>query len=418
MGARFCNEVRDTCHHFFFMPKLLIVNDDPASLFALSSSLSSWAQQAQCDIIEARSGPDALRCVLQHEFAVILLDVNMPGMDGYETAEAIHGRSLSASVPIIFVTAFHADELNRLQGYARGAVDYLFTPVIPQILQAKVSVFVALARQNSELKKQAAELHLRAAEQAATNRLLSIEIEEHQLAVRRNEANDEFLAMLGHELRNPLSAICNAIAVLNFPSVTESSADRAKKILRRQSKHLTRIVDDLLDLSRLRSGKVILNCENMALHHLVEQILETLTDSGRIDGFTLKIDIAPAWISADPTRIEQIVTNLLDNAVKYTPEGGTIFVDIHRNAQHIHLTVRDTGVGISSDLLPHIFEVFVQGDRSLDRAQGGLGIGLSLVKKLVQLHHGKVNVSSEGAGRGSTFTVILPAIETPPSAMG
>ncbi len=399
------------------MPKLLIVNDDPASLFALSSSLSSWAEQAQCEIIEARSGPDALRCVLLHEFAVILLDVNMPGMDGYETAEAIHGRSLSASVPIIFVTAFHADELNRLQGYARGAVDYLFTPIIPQILQAKVAVFVALARQNNELKKQAAELHLRAAEQAATNRQLSIEIEERQLAVRRNEANDEFLAMLGHELRNPLSAICNAIAVLNFPSVSESGAERAKKILKRQSRHLTRIVDDLLDLSRLRSGKVMLNCQELALHYLVEQILETLTDSGRIDGFTLTLDIAPAWISADPTRIEQIVTNLLDNAIKYTPVGGTIFVDIHRHGHHVKLLVRDTGIGIGSDLLPHIFDVFVQGDRSLDRAQGGLGIGLSLVKKLVELHDGTVSVSSEGTGCGSTFTIVIPAIEAPQSGV-
>ena len=399
------------------MPKLLIVNDDPASLFALASSLSSWAKQANCEIVEARSGPDALRCVLQHEFAVILLDVNMPGMDGYETAEAIHGRSVSASVPIIFVTAFHADELNRLQGYARGAVDYLFTPVIPQILQAKVAVFVALARQNSELKKQAAELHLRAAEQAATNRQLSIEIEERQLAVRRNEANEEFLAMLGHELRNPLSAICNAIAVLNFPSVSEFGADRAKKILKRQSKHLTRIVDDLLDLSRLRSGKVSLNCQRLALHHLVEQCLETLTDSGRVDRFTLHLDIDPAWISADSTRIEQIVTNLLDNAIKYTPEGGAIHIQTRRDTHHVRLVVRDTGVGIGDDLLPHIFDVFVQGDRSLDRAQGGLGIGLSLVKKLVELHDGTVTVSSEGTGCGSTFTITLPAIEAAQSAM-
>ena len=392
------------------MPKILIVNDDPASLFALATSLSTWAQQANCEIVEAGSGPDALRCVLQHEFAVILLDVNMPGMDGYETAEAIHGRALSASVPIIFVTAFHADELNRLQGYARGAVDYLFTPVIPQILQAKVAVFVALARQNSELKKQAAELYLRAAEQAATNRQLSIEIEERQLAVRRNEANDEFLAMLGHELRNPLSAICNAIAVLNFPSVSESGAERAKKILKRQSKHLTRIVDDLLDLGRLRSGKIILNRQPLALHHLVEQCIETLRDSGRTDRFTLQLDIAPAWTNADPTRIEQIVTNLLDNAIKYTPEGGTIFVETHHDTHHVRLVVRDTGVGIGADLLPHIFEVFVQGDRSLDRAQGGLGIGLSLVRKLVELHDGTIDVTSDGAGLGSTFTIILPSI--------
>ena len=393
------------------MPKILIVNDDQASLFALASSLSSWVKQAGCEIVEARSGPDALRCVLLHEFAVILLDVNMPGMDGYETAETIHGRALSSSVPIIFVTAFHADELNRLQGYARGAVDYLFTPVIPQILQAKVAVFVALAKQNNELKKQAAELHLRAAEQAATNRQLSIEIEERVLAERKNEANEEFLAMLSHELRNPLSAICNAIAVLNFPAVSESGAERAKKILLRQSKHLTRIVDDLLDLSRLRSGKIILNCQPLALHQLVEQCLETVRASGRIDHFTLALDINPVWVSADSTRVEQIVTNLLDNAIKYTPEGGSIDIETRRCGHHVTLIIRDTGIGIAPDLLPHIFNVFVQGDRSLDRAQGGLGIGLSLVKNLVALHAGTVGVASEGTGRGTTFTITMPAIE-------
>lgn len=402
------------------MPKILIVNDDKASLFALVSSLSAWADETGCELVQARSGPEALRQVLQHDFAVILLDVNMPGMDGYETAEAIHHRPRSAAIPIIFVTAFHADELNRLQGYARGAVDYLFTPVIPQILQAKVAVFVALARQNLELKEQAAELHLRAAEQAATNRRLQIEIEERQLAVRESRAKDEFMAMLGHELRNPLSAICNAIAVLRFPTVSAEGAERSKNILLRQSRHLTRIVDDLLDLSRLRSGKIVLKRQPLALDQLLATCLETLQASGRLEKFTLQVKqpADPLWIAADATRLEQIITNLLDNAVKYTPAGGIITVSTRRSGHHITLDVKDTGVGIASDLLPQVFDVFVQGDSSLDRAQGGLGIGLSLVRQLVELHDGVIAVSSDGPGCGSTFTVTFPSLENDTVAVG
>ena len=395
------------------MPKILIVNDDPASLLALVSSLSEWAAAAACDVLQARSGQEALRHVLQNDFAVILLDVNMPGMNGYDTAEAIHNRAASAATPIIFVTAFHADELNRLQGYARGAADYLFTPVIPQILQAKVAVFVALARQKFELKKQAAELHLRAAEQAATNRRLQIEIEERQLAVRQNQAKDEFMAMLGHELRNPLSAICNAIAVLRFPTVSADGAERAKNILHRQSKHLTRIVDDLLDLSRLRSGKIVLARQPLALDELVANCLETLRAGGRFDGYTLQVESCPVQVAADATRLEQIVTNLLDNAVKYTPSGGVITVTLQANAEQVMLSVSDTGVGIGADLMPQVFEVFVQGDSSLDRAKGGLGIGLSLVRQLVELHDGVITVHSDGPGRGSRFTVTLPMATIP-----
>ena len=179
-----------------------------------------------------------------------------------------------------------------------------------------------------------------------------------------------------------------------------------------QSKHLTRIVDDLLDLSRLRSGKIVLACKPVALDQLVETCLETLRASGRLEGFTLHVSRQPesVWLAADATRLEQIVTNLLDNAVKYTPNGGTITVEIRGGPQHVVLAVSDTGVGIGADLLPQVFDVFVQGDNSLDRAQGGLGIGLSLVRQLVELHDGVISVTSSGAGCGSTFTVTFPAM--------
>jgi CheY-like chemotaxis protein len=168
--------------------------------------------------LSARSGQEALRQVLLHDFAVILLDVNMPGMDGFETAEAIHQRARSADIPIIFVTAFLADEIDRLKAYQRGAADFLFTPVIPQILHAKVQVFVTLATKNEQLKRQAEKLSQRTTELTATNKRLMREMEERQAAERKSHAKDEFLAMLGHELRNPLSAISSAAALIGMPA--------------------------------------------------------------------------------------------------------------------------------------------------------------------------------------------------------
>ncbi|HEX8784761.1 MAG TPA: response regulator, partial [Telluria sp.] len=191
-------------------PKILVVNDDPASLLALTSLLDQWAEESHYEVLAARSGQDALRQVLRHDFAVILLDVNMPGMDGFETAEAIHQRPRSADIPIIFVTAFLADEIDRLKAYQRGAADFMFTPVIPQVLRAKVQVFVALAMKNEQLKRQAEKLSQRTTELTATNKRLVREMEERRAAERKSSAKDEFLAMLGHELRNPLSAISSA----------------------------------------------------------------------------------------------------------------------------------------------------------------------------------------------------------------
>ena len=239
-------------------PKILVVNDDPASLLALTSLLDGRADEGNYSVLSARSGQEALRQVLLHDFAVILLDVNMPGMDGFETAEAIHQRPRSADIPIIFVTAFLADEIDRLKAYQRGAADFLFTPVIPQILHAKVSVFVTLAMKNEELKRQAEKLSQHASELTATNRRLVREMEERRAAERKSHAKDEFLAMLGHELRNPLSAITSASSLIGLAGAAPDTVLRARSIIQRQSQHLSRIVDDLLDLSRAMSGKILL----------------------------------------------------------------------------------------------------------------------------------------------------------------
>nr|WP_188130054.1 response regulator [Massilia mucilaginosa] len=389
-------------------PKILVVNDDAASLLALTSLLDQWADESGYAVLSARSGQEALRQVLLHDFAVILLDVNMPGMDGFETAEAIHQRARSADIPIIFVTAFLADEIDRLKAYQRGAADFLFTPVIPQILHAKVQVFVALAIKNEELKRQAHKLSQRTTELTATNKRLTREMEERKEAEAKSHAKDEFLAMLGHELRNPLSAISSAASLIGLAGVSGESVGRAKQIIQRQSQHLSRIVDDLLDLSRAMSGKILLDKQVLDVAALVSACLDTFKATGRTGNYLLNVDMEPAWVDGDPTRLEQIATNLIDNALKYTPPGGTIDITVSDSDDEIVLEVRDTGVGISAELLPHVFDVFVQGSITLDRAQGGLGIGLALVRRLVELHGGKVSAHSDGASAGSTFVIRLP----------
>lgn len=392
-------------------PKILVVNDDHASLLALTSLLSQWVSDNPYEIVTARSGEEALRHVLQDDFAMILLDVNMPGMDGFETAEAIHARPRSAAIPIIFITAYDADEMTRLKGYQNGAADYLFTPIIPQVLQAKVTVFVALAKKNLELLQQASKLNQRTEELIATNARLSVEIKERRQAVKENKAKDDFLAMLGHELRNPLNAINSAVEVIGINGVSTGNAEKARTIIARQSRHLSRIVDDLLDLSRVMSGKIILSRQPVELSALVGSCLDTLHATGRTAGYTVELKLPVAWVDADPTRLEQIIINLLDNALKYTPKGGVIHVDAAHDGDEVTLEICDSGIGISADLLPHVFDVFVQGESSLDRAQGGLGIGLALVRQLMGLHNGSIEARSAGPQCGSAFTIRLPISE-------
>lgn len=392
--------------------RILVVNDDPASLLALCGLLAAGEESSGWQIMSARSGKEALQQVLLHDFAVILLDVDMPDMDGFETAEAIHRQWRSAQVPIIFVTACLLDDMHRLKGYQKGAVDYLLTPVIPQILRAKVAVFVALSRKNLQLEHQARVLQQRSNELIATNARLTEEIEERRLAEQQNRAKDEFLAMLGHELRNPLNAIASAAAVLQHAD--RESRSHAAAIVQRQSRHLAHIVDDLLDIGRVMSRKIILARRRLNMRTVLDNCLDTLASCGRLGSHELTVDASDVWVDADPTRMEQVITNLLDNAIKYTPDVGRIRVQLQESAGQAELEISDSGVGISAELLPHVFDVFVQGKRSLDRAGGGLGIGLALVRQLVQLHGGHISAESQGHGLGSVFRVQLPAVAPPP----
>ena len=256
----------------------------------------------------------------------------------------------------------------------------------------------------------------RAQHEAEREQLLRREQELRAAAEAASRAKDEFLAMLGHELRNPLGAIANASRLLDHPRIDAQSSEQARAVISRQVEHLARLTDDLLDAGRAIMGKIVLERRTLDLAALVARVLATMQAGGRFGAHRLERELQAVWVHADETRMEQIVTNLVGNALKFTPPAGTISVSVGRAGADAVLLVRDTGVGMSSELQTRAFELFVQGDAPLDRGQGGLGIGLTLVRRLAELHGGTVTAASDGPGRGTEFNVRLPAV-APPAQM-
>jgi signal transduction histidine kinase len=246
-------------------------------------------------------------------------------------------------------------------------------------------------------------------------RLLAGEHAARAQAEAASRGKDELLAMLGHELRNPLAAIATAVHLLGAPGVPEAGTRRAREIIARQNAHLARLVDDLLDVARVTSGKIVLDRRPLEVAQAVQRSMATLAASGRTERHRIGLDLEPVWADVDETRLEQIVTNLVGNAVRFTPAGGAIDVSLRATAGEAVLRVRDTGIGIPPETLPRVFDMFVQGARSPDGLPGGLGLGLTLVRRITELHGGSVEAASDGAGRGSTFTVRLPALAAPPA---
>jgi signal transduction histidine kinase/CheY-like chemotaxis protein len=251
----------------------------------------------------------------------------------------------------------------------------------------------------------------RARGEAEREQLLARERQARAIAEEANRSKDEFLAMLGHELRNPLGAVTNAVHLLGAPD--EETRAHARAVIGRQVQHLARMTDDLLDAARAMTGKILLQRQPLDLAEAAARTLSTLRAAGRTGQRRVVQQLEPAWVDADPTRLEQTIGNLLGNALKYTPEGGTITLSVRREGDEAVLRVADTGIGMLPELTARVFDPFVQGERALDRSQGGLGIGLTLVRRLAELHGGGATAESEGPGRGSLFTVRLPAIEPP-----
>jgi signal transduction histidine kinase len=371
----------------------LLVDDLEENLLALEALL----QREGLTCLKARSGEQALELLLSHDVALALLDVQMPGMDGFELAEFMRGNARARHIPIIFVTAGAADKQRRFRGYEAGAVDFIQKPVEADILRSKANVFFDLYKQRQQIELQRDELETAA-----------------QALRRADRHKDSFLAVLAHELRNPVAALSGGLHLLGKEITPERSADIRSR-MDRMLTHLSHLVDDLLDVSRVSQGKISLKKERIALDQILQSAIEAsqhYLDAGRHQ-FVTDIPAEPIWLDADHTRLSQVVANLLNNAAKYTPPGGSISLSARTSGERAVIRVTDTGVGISAEMQPRIFEIFAQVEDHLAKAQGGLGIGLALVKQLVALHDGEITVESAGPDQGSVFSVWIPLAAAP-----
>jgi PAS domain S-box-containing protein len=569
---------------------ILMVDDHPENLVALEAVLDGLGQ----NLVRAGSGREALKLLLKDEFALILLDAHMPGMDGFETAEMIRAREKTQNVPIIFITAMLTSENQVFKGYSLGAVDYIVKPVVPEILRAKVSVFIDLYEKTRQVKRQAellqktnrelddtnkavvtlyrelekknAELSYetdfinavvdtagslvlvcdnagrivrfnraceqtsgysaaevsgnrvndlfmtpdevaiadaaferiagghypielefqlvtrsgtrrliswtltaladsdgavtfiigtgiditernraeralrkahdelevrvrdRTAELATANEALEAEVAERrraeqeridllyrekearQQAEAANRAKDEFLATVSHELRTPLNAILGWARMLRSDKIDEEDAVHAVQIIERNAKQQARLIEDLLDVSRIISGKMRLEIHATEVSQIVEGAVNAVRPAAEAKQVELRASIDPAVgiITCDPNRLQQVLWNLVSNAVKFTPSGGKAELIVEDVNAHVLITVRDTGEGIDREFLPYVFDRFRQHDEKPARTHSGLGLGLAIVRHLVEMHGGTVAADSPGKGQGATFTVMLP----------
>ncbi|EKY26781.1 ATPase/histidine kinase/DNA gyrase B/HSP90 domain protein [Brevundimonas diminuta 470-4] len=367
---------------------LLLVDDLEENLLALEALLKS--EGVVC--LKARSGDEALELLLVHDVALALLDVQMPGMDGFQLAEFMRGNVNARHIPIIFVTAGSADLQRRFRGYEAGAVDFIQKPIEADILRSKAKVFIELYRQRMESLAQRNEL------EAYANALRE--------ADRRK---NDFIAMLGHELRNPIMALHAGLQLLQRQSDEERKAVIHAR-MEVQAHHLSRLIEDLLDVARIDQGKISLQQERVSLQSIVDSAIDT--SRPRIEAasheLTVSLPPEPVWLNGDFTRLSQVISNLLANAAKYTPREGRILLSVEIEQDQIRIDVADNGIGVSADLKDRIFELFAQSKGPDDRSRDGLGIGLALVKQLVELHDGTIDLASDGPGLGSCFTVRLP----------
>ena len=526
---------------------ILIVDDEPANLLVLETVLDDPGYQ----LVRAQTADQALLALVEAEFALLILDIRMPGMTGFELAQIIKERKKTAGVPIIFLTAYYDKDQHMLEGYETGAVDFLNKPVNPAVLRSKVSVFADLHRKNraitlanSTLLAEVAErrraedqlrdlnetLERRVSERTkalheadrklqlmmnsitdgllmldrdwrftycneqgarllgtrpeqmvgasvwqmfahiagspfeaglrhavAARQTVSFEAyypeplskwlqchcypsddslsvyfhdisDRHEVDVRREQllaaeqaargeservarAKDEFLASLSHELRTPLAAILGWARVLERPGIDETTLRRGIEAIARNAQAQAQLVADLLDVSRIVSGKLLMTMEQLDINTVAAAAVDTARPVFAAKGVGLGLKLAHEplrEIIGDPVRLHQIVANLVNNALKFTHAGGLVTLSTQVNEQYVELAVSDSGQGIAVDFLPHLFERFSQADGSAARVHGGLGLGLSIVRNLMDLHAGSVTARSEGIGHGATFSLRFP----------
>jgi signal transduction histidine kinase len=370
-------------------PLVLVVDDEESGRFVKSQTLT----RAGFAVRTSETGHDALALAAEINPDVITLDVNLPDISGIEVCARLRAMRTAPPFQILQVSNTAITVADRVRGLEHGADVYLTEPLDGDILIATIKALLRVRRAEEELA------HAVERERAA-----------RAIAEEASRAKDEFIATLSHELRTPLNAVMGWIWQLRHSALDENATHRALDSLERNARLQAQLINDLLDISRISKGKLLLDIEPTNFRAVIDDALDLVRDPATAKRVTVTID-APTEcpVHADRARLQQIVTNLLTNAMQFTPQNGHIDVTLRADAAAVVLTVRDTGAGIEPEFLPHVFDQFSQGEGGLSRKHGGLGLGLAVVKQLVELHGGQVEATSDGAGRGATFTLTLPA---------
>jgi len=388
---------------------ILIVDDEPRNVVALEAALAT----VECHLVKVNSGLKALKCVLAQDFAVIVLDVHMPDMDGFETASLIRERERSHSTPIIFLTAYDPAGSRSPEGYRLGAVDYLYKPFDPEILRAKVAIFVELYRKTAALEQRTAELT------QVTAELVRREEQVRVLNADLEELREEFLATTVHDVQQPITAIKASVQVaIRYLGRPEANLVHVTDVLRRvdaQTNRMSLLLGTLSDASRLTLGRLELRCVDTDLGSIMRQYLDRLEleAADRVLVETdAECDLTGHW---DPVLLERVIANLVSNALKFSPPDEPIRARFAPSPDAVMLSVTDSGIGIAEAELPRLFSRYGRAGGALAAGVEGHGLGLFLCKGIVEAHGGRIWAESPGAGRGTSVQLVLPKL-APPSA--
>lgn len=379
--------------------KVLLVDDKKENLLALESLINA----DDIEVLSALSGNEALALLLDHDFALALLDVQMPHMDGFELARLMRSAARSRGIPIIFVTASQGSKSQIFEGYEKGAVDYLLKPLDPHVVRSKVRTFVELAQKTEDLREKNLTLQQKLVEIARL----------HEAAEAANRAKSRFLANMSHEIRTPLGAVLGFAELLRSPHQSDEDRQNCVTAVSRNGKVLLKIIDDVLDLAKIEADRVEAELVRVSLAELFHDIRVVHSYKATEKGIQLElkgVDRLPRFIHTDPLRLKQILNNMLGNAIKFTDQGKvevTVSCDRFAAQPKLKVTVRDTGCGLSASEAGRLFQPFMQADTSTSRRYGGTGLGLVISKQLASLLGGDVILSDSRPGGGSTFVLTI-----------